>query len=308
MLRVNSRECSSAVALEQLNPKLRVAADVCHRWIVIAIFGGVLVAHGLGWHLALVKWPALAAVLILALGVPHGALDVPVLRFRGQMTTFRDATAVLAAYIALAIFTAALWYVLPALSLSLFLVTAAYHFGGDFRIPHKGWRFVLGGALLTATTFFHTPDVTTIFGWMTGPTSSPRIALAMGLSALPCLLAAAGFVLYRTRDDVVEALEIALVLTAAVCLDPITFFILYFCLLHSVRHVLGVHDELRGRGTHDLIVEALPYAALAITATVILGWLAARGDIGESLLAVVFIALAALTVPHMLLVADKPIK
>jgi len=93
--------------------------------------------------------------------------------------------------------------------------------------------------------------------------------------------------------------ELAVLATAAVVLPPLVFFILYFCGLHSPRHLLHAAQNLNRKS-------AIITAAGVTLLTVVLGGLvvmqAPVGRLDERLLQLTFIGLAVLTVPHMILI------
>jgi beta-carotene 15,15'-dioxygenase len=77
----------------------------------------------------------------------------------------------------------------------------------------------------------------------------------------------------------------------------------YFCLLHSLRHLTGTLGVLpeRRQALHSAAgITALSLAGAALAALLLLAGAGAVVD--AAMLQVVFIGLAALTVPHMLLV------
>lgn len=72
--------------------------------------------------------------------------------------------------------------------------------------------------------------------------------------------------------------------------------------MHSVRHLEFVYCELRPRSMREFIKWSMPYAPLAIIGIGAAAVLLPVIDPGQALLTVLFITLAALTVPHMALV------
>lgn len=99
-------------------------------------------------------------------------------------------------------------------------------------------------------------------------------------------------------------MEIGSIVGAAIILPPITFFLLCFCLFHSVRHLFEVRVELSDHSLGNLAGGGAPYAGRAILGTLWGSALFVTLSSGLALLSAVFIALASLTVPHMLLVGD----
>ena len=216
-----------------------------HSHIVISVLLFALLLHVFTGAADLLKWPAIAALLVLVLGVPHGALDVALASHRQCFVGIRQTAAFLLKYIGLAGAVAGVWLLWPSGSLAAFLLLAAYHFGGDWTFAHH-WtaRLMLGAALLCATTMFHSEQVELVFSWLTAPPEAAWISRAM-YTAAPLVIASA--VLNAARTTGVGAgsrNEFIIVLVSALVLPPITFFVLYFCLLHSIRHVFDIRAEL----------------------------------------------------------------
>ena len=97
--------------------------------------------------------------------------------------------------------------------------------------------------------------------------------------------------------------ELLLLVAAAALLPPLWYFVLYFCALHSPRHLLAEFRRLSGPQRR--------YAALTLLVTTLAALLIAAASgvhlqqfyesVNVMLYPLVFIGLAALTVPHMCL-------
>ena len=79
---------------------------------------------------------------------------------------------------------------------------------------------------------------------------------------------------------------------------------MYFCFLHSSKHIVGLARELDSQNIRNglklFIVKAVPLTLL----TVILAFLSLYfldKNISENIIKVIFIGLASLTLPHILL-------
>ena len=89
-------------------------------------------------------------------------------------------------------------------------------------------------------------------------------------------------------------------------LDPFIAFTIYFCFLHSVRHSLSLIEELDNvqfkKGFGLFLKKALPLtfitALIFITSVYLLNNIY---TLDQSILKVIFIGLASLTFPHILL-------
>jgi Brp/Blh family beta-carotene 15,15'-monooxygenase len=82
-------------------------------------------------------------------------------------------------------------------------------------------------------------------------------------------------------------------------LTPLVLFLLYFCGLHSPRHLLHAAEGLNRKAATATAV-GLTVITVALAALVVV--LGPPGRLDERLLQLTFIALAVLTVPHMVLI------
>ena len=270
--------------------------------ISIATLGVV----ALGTAVDLLAVPVLAAAVIVLLGVPHGAFDVALARNRWDIGTPTRMAAFLAAYVGLAGTVLAIWALMPALALPCFLLVSGFHFAGDWegrlaRLP----RLIVGTALITSPAVFHRTEVTQIFAWIVpAPVADDVPALMAGL-AVPSLVGSGVLLATLGRSHVMTALEACAATALALFTEPLCFFVIYFCGLHSIRHMELAHRELRPRSIVAFFALSLPYAPLAIAGTVLGGWWLIHHAPGSTSLGAVFLSLAALTAPHMLLVDSR---
>lgn len=287
-----------------------VAAPAVHHWHRFGFIGlALLIAlpSAFGANLSLMDFPLVAGALMLLLGVPHGAFDVALAHRRWDIGTPRALTAFLALYVGLAAAFAAIWFLLPQLALPVFIVMSGVHFAGDWRndmplLP----RIIVGLALITAPALLHREPVTEIFAWLVPAEVAITTAEVMAAASIPLLQAAALIVLVMAWLRPAAALEMAATLLLAVFAAPLVFFVVYWCGLHSVRHVLSVREELKPSSLAGLARLSLPYAPISMIGVILGALLWPHLEPGQAMLAVLFVALAALTVPHMMLVDRYP--
>jgi Brp/Blh family beta-carotene 15,15'-monooxygenase len=99
------------------------------------------------------------------------------------------------------------------------------------------------------------------------------------------------------------SLELAALAALAATAPPLLYFVVYFCGLHSPRHFLDTLNQL-DLGWRRGVVAALPLTAMTlVVAAFAVGILVHSGvTLGPATVNTVFIGLAALAVPHMVLV------
>lgn len=283
------------------------AAPAPETWLFLAL-GGFAVA-ALARHDSALTGHALVGVLACAValaGLPHGALDPWVARRTGLWRGRWGWLAFNVVYVAVAATVAAVWWIAPGPGLVLFLAMSAWHFGGDWRKDVPGWaRAAVGLALLALPAWRWPTQVGDVFTLLAGPDGT-RLAVGLGAAApllAVAMVAAAALAWPRARAATLELVAVA---AFALLLPPLVYFIVYFCALHSLRHLRIAARDADARSRWRMAGVALLYTALTLLAAAVAWpWLASGASATastDSLLRMVFIGLAALTLPHMLVV------
>jgi beta-carotene 15,15'-dioxygenase len=297
-----------AVELHARRASHRTWAGVVTALLCVAALA--LPTPGIGLQLGL------AALVIVALGLPHGALDA--------MVALRDVAGLgrarfLALYLALAAATVLAWYLAPVAVLVAFLVLSVVHFGrGDQVDPTaRGARSLLetavrGSAPIVLPALFWPASVALVFGWLVDePTAvvlgaveawSPLLATAWAVG-LVALLVGPGPGRDAPRSQILSVrMELIVLVAAFALLPPLVSFAVYFGLWHSVRHLIALDVVLRLRDGLDrrrLVLGALPILAASVALfAVAYGLLADASFDPRALARTLFVGLAALTVPH----------
>jgi beta-carotene 15,15'-dioxygenase len=280
------------------NLSTRRSAVGCVACAVLIIACG---AQQFGHSVDVLKWPGTTASTILLFGMPHGALDIELLKFRSDRAAPFSLFRSLLGYVAVALAALSVWWLLPSLALVLFLLLSSYHFGGDW-VGFVGFRrFVIGAAVLSAPAMLHMDAVGAIFSWLVPEFAAHTIANVMHWLSFLLTTSASMLVITAGPERRAESEEITIVVLSAIVLLPITFFVIYFCALHSMRHLLDARHELAAEKTTSLVVFGAPYGLVAV-ACCCAGILAfPHLTLGTALLSATFVGLAALTAPHMLL-------
>ena len=257
-------------------------------------------------------WMVAALVLVVVLsGLPHGALDPLVAHAAGHWHNGKELTVHLLTYTGLAAMAVGIWLIWPVPALAAFLVLSAWHFSGDWptlphcRLPNAFERLSLGGMVVGAPALFHPQRVGEIFAVLTG--RSPGDPLQSGLVevlgwlTLALLPVAAIMMLRGLRHEVRVSLELISLPLLAWLLPPLLYFVIYFGLLHSPRHLIRLAEDPRIR-VDRAFWQVLVAMTLLTVGLGVLAYALLDGSPDQRLIQIVFIGLAALTVPHMLLI------
>ena len=257
---------------------------------------------------SLASLPATVQLLLLALaivifGVPHGALD-PMLAARLYPLKSPLAwVSFVLVYLLLAAAVVLLWWLAPVFFLVAFLVVSAAHFSGD-PVGKKPWwfRFLYGGAVLVLPALLHAAQVAELFSFLINPSAANTLADGLHLLAWPWLLAALVAGALQVRADWLASLELLCVAALATLISPLPAFTLFFCAMHGARHVLRVKAFSVDASFSSLLrVAAPPMLALTVGAALAWQWMP-EVSVSARVVQLLFVALAALTVPHMCLV------
>ena len=247
--------------------------------------------------------PTIAAcALILLLGLPHGSLDLEIIR-RERQTGRLAMVGLLLIYLGLAGAMAAVWKLAPVAALSIFLIVAVVHFAEDWR--ELKTNFLAQGmaiALLAAPTLLHLTELEQLFVELSGQREAAIVANFLLLLA-PVSVAIASvsvLTLWQTgfRD---QAQAGALMLVGMILLPPVVGFAVYFCCYHSPRHLGGALARVSSSPRSRWVILLVTLAALGIAAVLFAD--AVRVDLSAQAVAASFMTLSLLTVPHMIVPA-----
>jgi len=245
---------------------------------------------------------ALLAPLVAVLGVPHGALDLHMASRLWPLARRRARAAFGLGYLALAGGVLGLWLVAPGPALAAFLTYSALHFGGDWRLELP-WlaRLAAGVAVVAMPAWRFEAEVAALFSVLApAGVAAPGAALLHDLAPWAAVVAIGGALVRRRLG---ASLELATLAALAAAAPPLLYFVTYFCGLHSPRHFVETLDQLDLDWRHGAIAAApLTAMTLAFAAIAMVVLMASGVALDAATLATVFIGLAALAVPHMLLV------
>ena len=255
---------------------------------------------------------AICFFLIATMGISHGALDnlkgFKILKSYG----IRRKYFFYLTYILLSLLVILLWILFPLLILSLFLLIASYHFGKEdsqFVIKKKrkfhNLSFLLKGSIVVlAPLMFHTEETTKIFEILNAQLTLANKDILL-LFIILSLLSNHFVVNFKGGHYAVYCDWLTIVILNWF-FDPLVAFTIYFCFLHSARHSISLIYELNRnnfkKGLKQFIKKALPLTIITgfiylITVFILTNFY----DFDNAILKVIFIGLASLTFPHILL-------
>ena len=256
--------------------------------------------------------------LIATIGVSHGSLD----NYKGKKLLkfykLKNSIIFYLSYIFVAIFIIFIWKFLPSFTLLAFLLIAAYHFGKEdgFNSLSKiklselkiVYYFSRGAIIIISPLVFHPNETIEIFTVISSDLFVNSILFLkkyyffeamLGLVLLSCFF-------ITGKQYTAFIFEIPSILAINYFFTPFFAFTIYFCFLHSIRHIISLSHELNRanikKGFNMFVNKALPLSlTTAILFILSLFFLLDLNQLNEAIFKVIFIGLASLTFPHILL-------
>ncbi len=258
----------------------------------------------------------LCLFLILVLGISHGALDDIKGKKLVKIFGFKSSISFYLAYILVSISIIVSWLIIPNAVLFLFLVVAAYHFGKEdtvFSFQRKFWIseslfFLKGSAVILAPLLLQREETNEIFRILNFNVFEFQIFSDKFLIIMLCLSFLSSLYISHKKNSDLKGIMIMDFLSLIILnlfLSPILAFTVYFCFLHSIRHSITLIFELDKSfksGLRKFIIKAIPLTfATGIIFLFAIYFLNNFYKLDEAIFKVIFIGLASLTFPHILL-------
>ena len=266
--------------------------------------------------------PFICFFLIIIVGISHGSLD----HLKGEkildIFNINKKSLFYLTYILISLFIIFVWLILPLLMLILFLIIASYHFGkedSDFLVNQKNYLneffyFLKGLLIIVAPLIFHFDETVNIFKLLLVENEKFYIFLGFIESSkilfIIFLISLISYFYFFIKNFKLANFSLYLdffsILILNYFLNPLIAFTIYFCLLHSFRHTISLAVELNSnnlkKGLLKFVKKALPLTIItAILFILSLFILSSYYVLDDAISKVIFIGLASLTFPHILL-------
>jgi len=266
-------------------------------------------------HLDIETQLLIASSVISLAGLPHGAADAWLAQRVGIIKTFQNFFTFLISYTLIALLIIFFWMIYPTISLAIFLIISAWHFGDDERLGLIfSTRLSSGVVIVSVPLIFHSNEVLSLYEILIGNSANYILTAQKILFYFSCCYLTYNFVFsYNYFKTVRNIYSLMLYGILSSILPPILYFTVYFCCAHSFQHMSRIWDMTTHNDRSRLLIAVTLLTAVVISfALLIYYWLIRSGINFEVVnVKVLFVGLAALSVPHILLVdlckaADSP--
>ena len=250
--------------------------------------------------------------LISIIGVSHGALD----HIKGyklmEIYKINNKYLFYPVYIFCCLLVIFFWIIFPSVTLILFLLVASYHFGKEDScvgsIIKKKFinLFYLfkGSVVVVAPLFFHTEETLQIFKILGDNLIMTHENFLVSLLLISFI--ANFFIMQWSNNSGFFLADWVTIFTLNIFFSPLVAFTIYFCFLHSVRHSFGLIYEINKKkfknGLKKFLKKALPLTLVTAILFIFGVYILTNYYVlDDAIMKVIFIGLASLTFPHILL-------
>jgi len=264
----------------------------------------------------------LCLLLILIIGVSHGSLDHIKGKKLLELLNIKSNYIFYITYILISTAVIVTWMLLPSMTLILFLIIASYHFGKEdtqFLINDGSYfnqilYFFKGFLIILAPLYFHFQETVTIFKLLLIDNemfySSLNLIETNKVIQIGIISSTISSIFLFLKNFEIKKFVIFLdyfsILILNYYLSPLLAFTVYFCFLHSIRHSISLAIDLDPNnivnGFRMFVKKALPLTILTgVFSFIGLYLLTNSYNLDSAILKIIFIGLASLTFPHILL-------
>ena len=253
---------------------------------------------------------------ILIIGISHGSLD----NIKGtkllKLFGYKSSVLFYSIYLIISLSIIILWLILPNTVLLLFLIVAAFHFGKEDTVFTFKKEFLIsellfflkGSSVIIAPLLFQRDATNEIFKTLNFYVFESAIFNNYFLIILLFLSFLSSIIISNKKNVDIKALMIMDFLSLIILnffLTPVLAFTIYFCFLHSIRHSIALIFELDKSfeaGLKKFISKAIPLTlTTGVVFLIAIYFLDNFYELDEAIYKVIFIGLASLTFPHILL-------
>ena len=261
--------------------------------------------------------------LIATIGVSHGAYD-----FQRAKKTFREKNVknwkfwFFLIYICISLLVLIIWQFIPTILLFLFFLIAAYHFGEedlelffqDDSLTAKSLYFLRGLIVISFPLYLNYEQTIFFINELTGIKAEDFVSIFVAeLIFYQNVIYLAPLILFISFRNKLNRKKIAILLGEVLVVAAIFYYLpliiaftLYFVLMHSAKHIIGISKDLNKNNLKAGFRQFIDYSIFLTFLTIVFGLAVmalitnSQAVIVNSYIDVIFVGLLALTFPHIL--------
>ena len=257
----------------------------------------------------------LGFILILSIGVVHGANDLLIIKKYSKKETKRSEALYFLYYLAIVLLGFVFFYVFPSIALLTFVIVSIYHFGeqhwevnlskSDYVNLNKIFLFIFHGVIFFIIIFMNNLKIVNEVLTSFKINSLEKYYLLLALIVFSILYFLFLLYLKNLRKYLFnEFIFFSLLFLLTINTTLIFGFAIYFIFFHSLLSIKDqikfIYDDDNPKNLKKYIITSMPYFILALTFLLIFYLVVDFEKI--NLLPIIFTFLAAITFPHVLVI------
>lgn len=243
-------------------------------------------------------------------GLAHGSIDILTAKRKNIISSDKNNLIFLISYVIIPVFFFLIWLNFPNFTFTVFLVLSLLHFGISDKLYFNKLISLIEISLRALIVFtlpivFHNYETIQIVRFLY-VSDEYLLTLTKFFEYLVYFIIPlmALFIYYSfIKQNVGGILEIFIILFCFYFFKPLVSFLLYFCFLHSTRHLLN-EKKLLNLSFKKIFFKTIPMTSIVVVGTFILLFLSYFFFKSSSLLfsSYIIIALFCFTIPHIILI------
>ena len=257
----------------------------------------------------------LGFILILSIGVVHGANDLLIINKYSKKETKRSEALYFFYYLTIVLLGFVFFYVFPSIALLTFVIVSIYHFGeqhwevnlskSDSVNLNKIFLFIFHGIIFFIIIFMNNLKIVNevLSSFNINPLENYYLLLALIVFSVLYFL----FLLYLKnlrkylfKESIFFSLLFLLTINTTLIFGFAIYFIFFHSLLSIKDQIKFIYDDDNPKNIKKYIITSMPYFILALTFLLIFYLVVDFEKI--NLLPIIFTFLAAITFPHVLVI------
>lgn len=257
----------------------------------------------------------LGFILILSIGVIHGANDLLIINKYSKKETKRSEALYFFYYLTIVLLGFVFFYVFPSIALLTFVIVSIYHFGeqhwevnlskSDSVNLNKVFLFIFHGIIFFIIIFMNNLKIVNevLSSFNINPLENYYLLLALIVFSVLYFL----FLLYLKnlrkylfKESIFFSLLFLLTINTTLIFGFAIYFIFFHSLLSIKDQIKFIYDDDNPKNIKKYIITSMPYFILALTFLLIFYLVVDFEKI--NLLPIIFTFLAAITFPHVLVI------
>ena len=269
----------------------------------------------LSYLLPVIYQDILGFILILSIGVIHGANDLLIIKKYTRKNSLKSQISYFFYYLGLVFLGFVFFYLFPSIALLSFVLVSIYHFGeqhwevsasnDEFVNVKRIYPIILHGLIFFVIVFMNNinivNDVLLSFNTISLNYTFLRILLiVLFLIYMSLLLSSKSMRVYFTDEFVFFILLFVLTLNSSLIFGFSIYFIFFHSILSIKDQVKYIYDDDNSQYIKKYLISALPYFTLAIL--FLIGSYLFIDFESLDILPIMFTFLAAITFPHVIVI------